>query len=85
MHPAPEQLDDLRQHRFIGFDRDISLIGAAEALGMKLSASDFAFRSDSILAHIEAIRSGIGIGVTHVGLAEAWPDVIPVLDQVRPT
>lgn len=82
-HPAPQKLRDLHEHRFIGFDRETSLIDVARSLGESFTSSDFIFRSDSILAHFEAIRSGVGIGVTHKGLAVHWPEVEQVLPKVK--
>ncbi|MDG1432081.1 MAG: LysR family transcriptional regulator [Paracoccaceae bacterium] len=68
-HGRPEGFSDLRQHRLIGFDREMFHINAAEALGEIVTASDFAFRCDSIPAQIEAVRAGLGIGILHKGLA----------------
>ena len=48
-------------------------------MGETFAREDFAFRSDNILAHVEAIRGGLGVGVTHQGLAETWPGVERVL------
>lgn len=80
---APRDIADLREHRFIGFDRDTSFIEVARQLGEDFKPSDFSFRCDNILTHIEAIRSGLGIGVTHQGLARNWPNVVPVLPNVK--
>lgn len=76
----PQSLGDLRAHRFIGMDRETSLIDVGKMLGETFTPSDFAFRCDNILTHIEAIRTGVGIGITHQGLAAHWPEV----DQVLP-
>ena len=80
---VPNTLADLHDHIFIGFDRDTSLIGVADRLGKKFTPGDFKFRTDNILAHIEAIRAGLGIGVTHQGLAERWDDIQRVLPNVE--
>ena len=80
-HGTPETLDDLKQHNVIGFDRDPSLIEAAGAMGLTVTAGDFSLRSDSILAQFNAIRAGAGIGVAHLGLAARWPQVHQVLAQ----
>lgn len=79
----PQSLRDLLSHRFIGMDRETSLIDAGRMLGVSFTPNDFAFRCDSILTHIEAIRSGVGIGVTHQGLAAQWPEVDQVLPDIR--
>lgn len=81
-HGAPKTLNELHAHRFIGFDRETSLIDAGRAVGAVFSPEDFALRCDNILTHIEAIRSGVGIGVTHQGLADRWSDVDQVLPDI---
>lgn len=79
----PHTLGDLRSHRFIGMDRETSLIDVGRMLGETFTPGDFAFRCDNILAHIEAIRSGVGIGITHQGLAAQWPEVDQVLPDIQ--
>lgn len=79
----PQTFGDLRSHRFIGMDRETSLIDVGRMLGETFTPSDFAFRCDNILTHIEAIRSGVGIGVTHQGLAAQWPEVDQVLQDIK--
>lgn len=81
-HGAPRSVPDLQEHVFIGFDRNAGLIDAAAAVGVRFAASDFQFRCDSILSHVSAIRSGLGIGVTHQGLAARWPGVVRVLSDL---
>lgn len=80
---TPQALSDIRSHSFIGMDRDTSLIDTAQTLGEYFSINDFAFRCDNILTHIEAIKSSMGIGVTHQGLAASWPDIDRVLPDIR--
>ncbi|MBL4787454.1 MAG: LysR family transcriptional regulator [Cohaesibacteraceae bacterium] len=77
----PDSFEDLKQHEFIGMDRDMTFIEGAWMLGVELLPSDFTLRTDSILGHIGAIRGGAGIGATHHGLAEQWGDVVPVLPE----
>ena len=45
--------------------------------------SDFAFRCDNDVAEINAVRSGIGIGPLHVGMAAHWPTVVEVLPDLQ--
>lgn len=85
-HGSPSHFSALVDHQFIGFDRDPILIDAAKNLGVNLSVHDFCFRSDSILAQIEALRAGVGIAVTHVGIADKSKDLVRVLpDLVLPS
>lgn len=78
----PTSFDDLRNFVFVGFDRDTSLIGAARAMGVNFTSDDFKLRTDNILSHIWAIRSGAGIGITHIGLAQRWDGVVQVLPDL---
>lgn len=81
-HSAPRQIADLKSHRMIGFDRETSLIEVARAAGLPMTPADFAFRCDNILTHVQAIRAGLGIGVTHHGLARHWPGVVRIMPDL---
>jgi len=80
--PDPASFEDLRNFVTVGYDRDPSLIEAARMMGADFTPSDFKLRTDNILSHIWAIRSGAGIGVTHLGLAERWEGVTRVLPDL---
>jgi DNA-binding transcriptional LysR family regulator len=81
---APATPDDLRDHDLVGYDTDPQLIEGLSALGLALRPRDFVFRTDHDLAYLAAIRSGVGIGVTHVPLAAA-PPLVRVLPDHRLT
>src|SRR5690606_1209192 len=53
--PTPSTL---KQHRWVGFDRDETFLREARQLGFSFERGDFCFRSDSLLAQREAIRQG---------------------------
>lgn len=81
-YPAPKSLNDLKQHVLIGQDRSSSLIDAYAAAGLELLPSDFSLRCDNDVVEINAVRSGIGIGPLHVGMANQWPSVLQVLPDL---
>ncbi len=60
---AARKSGDLRQHRLIGYDRPLPYIRAILEARPDLAALTFAFRADSNLAQLAAIRSGLGIGM----------------------
>lgn len=60
---TPHTLEAVRDHRLIGVERDTPILRALRARGFPVRLADFAFRSDSDLAQLAAIRAGLGIGV----------------------
>jgi DNA-binding transcriptional LysR family regulator len=82
-HGLPATLADLAAHPVIGFDRDdISRRSIGD--GPQVTRETFAFRTDSDLAQLAALRAGFGIGGCQTGIAADEPDLIPVLpDAVR--
>ena len=77
----PRSLADLRQHCFIGFDRDNQTFRSAGSLAKALTREDFGFRCDSDLAQLAALRSGVGIG----GCRTPSPAARPTLSPSCPT
>jgi DNA-binding transcriptional LysR family regulator len=75
----PRTLADLRQHCFIGFDRDNQTFRSAGSFAKALTREDFGFRCDSDLAQLAALRSGVGIGGCQDMIARRTPDLVPVL------
>jgi len=75
----PRQLEDLRQHALIGYDRDQAYARVLERIGVRFTQDMFAFRSDSDLAQLAALRAGIGIGASQLGIARRDRNLVPVL------
>ncbi|MDP1738394.1 MAG: LysR family transcriptional regulator [Caulobacter sp.] len=83
-HGLPATLDDLAAHPVIGFDRDDTARRSVAAEGPMVSREAFAFRCDSDLAQLAALRAGFGIGGCQAGIAADEPDLVPVLpDAIR--
>lgn len=78
-HAAPATLDALAGHAVIGYDRETALIRRLQQQYSAFARSQLAFRADSDLAQLAAIRAGYGIGVCQVGLARRDPDLVRVL------
>ena len=60
----------------------MSKIGFSSGSGggwIALAPDDFAFRCDNDVAEINAVRSGIGIGLLHIGMAAQRPEIVRVL------
>ena len=78
-HANPRQLEDLRQHVLIGYDREQAYLRLFERMGVALTRDMFAFRADSELAQLAALSSGYGIGVNQLGIARTDKNLVPVL------
>jgi DNA-binding transcriptional LysR family regulator len=72
-------MTQLAQHMLIGFDRETASIRALQRLGLKLRRDDFAFRTDSHLAQLAAIRAGFGIGICQTAIARRDSNLVRVL------
>lgn len=82
-HGRPDSFNALRQNRLIGFDRETLLVDAARELNLPIKAQDFAFRTDNIVAQVEAVKAGVGIGILHQRLAVRMDGVEQVLRDVH--
>jgi len=79
----PATLEDLASHPLIGFDRDDTVLRSVSQ-GPLITRETFAFRTDSDLAQLAALRAGVGIGGCQTGIAAEDPDLVPVLpDAIR--
>ena len=79
---APRTVEDLRSHAIIGYDRETTSLQALKATGLPLGRDLFAYRTDSDLAQLAAIRAGFGIGLCQDGIARRDPDLVRLLPDV---
>jgi DNA-binding transcriptional LysR family regulator len=80
-HGAPTELAD-PNHAAVGFDRDPSVARMASELNLPGARDFFAFRSDSDLAQLAAIRAGFGIGGCQIGIARRDPNLTQLLGDL---
>lgn len=78
-HGTPQSLVEMDGHRLIGFDRELAYVRALLRENPDLATLDFAFRTDSNLAQLAAIRAGLGIGMCQAGLARRDEDLVGLL------
>lgn len=82
-HGVPRTLEELEEHALIGFDRAPSVsrpLNLPPAFQTVFRRERFAFRCDSDLGQMAAIRSGLGIGACQYGLAIA-PPLVSILPR----
>ncbi len=69
----PTTMDEARRMPLIGYESETISVRAVRAMGLDLRIEDFAFRTDSDVAQLAAIRAGLGLGICQVGLAARDP------------
>lgn len=80
---APREPLDLLKHALIGGDKNEDVIRGFAAMGYPVQREQFAFRSDDLMAHWHAVRSGLGIGFVSDFLARTDPDVTALLPMLK--
>jgi DNA-binding transcriptional LysR family regulator len=80
-HGEPRTLND-PGHAAIGYDRDDAGLRATGVSHPALTRELFAFRSDSDLAQLAAVRAGFGVGGCQHGIARRDANLVHVLDGV---
>jgi DNA-binding transcriptional LysR family regulator len=81
VHGSPRSLDDHKRHAVIGFDEETPSVRYLQEQGMPFTREMFALRTDNDLAHVAAIRAGLGIGVCQVPLARRDPNLVRLLPR----
>jgi DNA-binding transcriptional LysR family regulator len=66
-----------KEHAIVAYDRETPFLRSVP-LPVRVTRDDFAFRSDSDLAQLAAIRAGFGIGAIQHGIARRDPDLVAI-------
>lgn len=80
-HGTPKTLHELGSHTLIGFDRENELIRRLQKQHSAFIRSSLAFRADSDLAQLAAIRAGFGIGMCQSALAKRDAKLVRILPR----
>jgi DNA-binding transcriptional LysR family regulator len=75
---TPVTLEEVIAFGLIGVENENAVVRAMKVRGLALRVEDFAFRTDSDLAQIAAIRAGLGIGMCQVPLARRDPALVHI-------
>ncbi|QBR02618.1 LysR family transcriptional regulator [Paraburkholderia pallida] len=76
---VPKSMSELSRHTIIGFDKETAFIRSVQGKVKDFSRSRFAFRADSDLAQLGAIRAGFGVGACQAPLAAKDPRLVRIL------
>ena len=80
---TPKEPPELLSHALIGGDKNQDIIRGFAALGYPVKREQFSFRSDDLMAHWHAVKSGVGIGFIADYVARTDPDVVAVLPMLK--
>jgi DNA-binding transcriptional LysR family regulator len=78
-HGTPRTMAQLARHTLIGFDTESAFIRQMQKRYPVLTRAALAFRTDSDLANLAALRAGYGIGICQVALGKSDPSLVRVL------
>ena len=80
---TPRAPSELLVHALIGSDKNEDIMRGFAAMGYLVKREHFSFRSDDLMAHWHAVRSGLGIGFIADYLARTDADVVSVLPMLK--
>jgi DNA-binding transcriptional LysR family regulator len=75
-HGTPRALDELARHALIGWDTETDYIRRFQERFAQITRERFAFRTDSDVAQLSAIRAGLGVGFCQARLAARDPGMV---------
>lgn len=84
-HPVPQTQADLVNHRLIGYVEDYAFLSALNYVRDLYEGAKTSFECVSAVGQLEAIKSGMGLGVAHNYIAHHHPDIMRVLPLRRAT
>lgn len=77
----PATLEELLEHRFIGFDRDETSFRSVGETPSEFGRANFGFRTDNDIAQMAMLRAGVGIGGCQTPIAARDAALLPVLAE----
>jgi DNA-binding transcriptional LysR family regulator len=79
--PKVEKPEDLFDHRIVGYIDDLIFTPELDYLDEVAKGLRAQVQSSSVLAQMNAVVAGAGIGVIHHFMAEGEPRLVPVLPE----
>ena len=80
---TPKEPSELLSHALIGGDKNQDIIRGFAAMGYPVKREQFSFRSDDLMAHWHAVKSGVGIGFIADYVARTDPHVVALLPMLK--
>ena len=80
---TPRTPPELLAHALIGSDKNEDILRGFAAMGYPVTREQFSFRTDDLMAHWHAVRSGLGVGFIADYLARTDAGVVAVLPMLK--
>ncbi len=80
---TPRVPPELLAHALIGGDKNEDVLRGFAAMGYPVRREQFSFRSDDLMVHWHAVKSGLGVGFIADYLARTDPDVVAILPMLK--
>ncbi len=80
---APAEVAELKRHRLIGYVEEYAFSAALDYVHELYDGAATHFECASAVTQLEALRSGVGLGVVHDFIARRFPDLVRVLPERR--
>ena len=81
-HPAPQELDDLVRHPWVGFDESMANHRATTWLHQVAPGARVVATSASVLGTVASAKANLGLAALPMALGDAEPDLVRVLGPV---
>ncbi len=81
-HGRPQCVEELEQHRLVGFDDSLAGHRTARWLGQVAPKAHIVARNNSVLGLVYAAKSGVGIAPLPTALGDAEADLVRVLGPI---
>lgn len=78
----PSRIEDLLQHRFVGYDRDDRIIRGFRERGLDVTREFFGTRCDNQTVNWELVRAGCGIGLGQILIGERDPTLERLMPDI---
>ncbi len=78
-HGTPARAEDLSRHRLVGYVEEYAYASALDYVRELFAGAPTGFQCASAIGQVEAVRSGLGLGVVHRFIAKRHCDLRPVL------
>ncbi len=80
-HGSPRSIDDLKNHHFVSYISDLIHVGALRWLDDLIAAPNIRFRSNSLIAQMNAAVAGVGLAFLPRYCLQYKPALIPLLES----